>query len=220
MQFHKTSRAENRLGSCDLGELGWEWWGLQRNNVSLTVQRLLPLQTRLRHDPQLLSCDNAWTFVPSAFSCFKCSYGQASRKADLMGKEIHLDTFSPSLILSVVLWHKLSLSVCALTEVQGNYWNIWMAGPSLNPLTNDAWLLQKGTGRTLLPLTDISHQRSMTSPALGWSEAVKSFRVTLLILRSIPQNKQKRGPWATCCKYKRRFSKNLELLRTSTSITW
>ena len=35
-------------------------------------------------------------------------------------------------------------------------------GPLLTLLTNDAWLLQKGTGRTLLPLTDKSHQRSMT----------------------------------------------------------
>lgn len=72
-------------------------------------------------------------------------------------------------------------SVCAPTEVQGNYWNIWMTGPSLNPRTNDAWPLQKGMGRTLLPLTDISHQRSMTSPMLvGWREARDTFGETNL----------------------------------------
>lgn len=71
-------------------------------------------------------------------------------------------------------------SVCAPTEVQGNYWNIWMTGPSLNPRTNDAWPLQKGMGRTLLPLTDISHQRSMTSPMLvGWREAVRALETRL-----------------------------------------
>lgn len=56
MQFHKTSQAENRFG-CDSGELGWEWQGLRRNNVSFTVQRLLSVQPGLRHDPQPFSCD-------------------------------------------------------------------------------------------------------------------------------------------------------------------
>lgn len=124
-------------------------------------------KARLMHDPRRLSCDKTWTSVPFTFSCFKRSYGKAARQADLMGNEIHVDTFFlSSFILSVALRCKLSLSVCALTEVQGNYWNIWMTGPSLYPLTNDAWLLQKGIGRTLLPLTDISHQRSMTTSTL------------------------------------------------------
>ena len=37
---------------------------------------------------------------------------------------------------------------------------------ALNPHTNDAWLLQKGMGRTPLALNDVYHQRSVTSPAL------------------------------------------------------
>lgn len=85
-----------------------------------------------------------------------------------MGNKIHVDTF-------LIPHHSFCLRLCsvslvfllrALTEVQSNYWNIWMTGPSLYPLANGAWLLQKGMGRTLVPLTDISHQRSMTSPTL------------------------------------------------------
>lgn len=105
---------------------------------------------------------------------------KATRKGDMIGKEIHSDTLSSSFILSAALRCELGLSVCAPTEVQGNYWNIWMTGPSLNPRTNDAWPLQKGMGRTLLPLTDISHQRSMTSPVLvGWREAVRALETRL-----------------------------------------
>lgn len=105
------------------------------------------------------------------FSYSTCSYGRDTRKGHSVGKEIHLDTFSREFILTVVLWCEGSLSVCALTEVPGNYWNIWMAGLPLNPLTNDAWLLQKGTGRTLQLLTDIYHQRYTTTSALvGYKE--------------------------------------------------
>lgn len=119
------------------------WFGGVRMGVSLTMHTW----------PAASSCDQSWTFKPSA--AVHVLTGKQHRKET--GKEIH---FSPSsFIMSVVMCVS---AVCALTEVQGNYLNIWMAEPSLNPLTNDAWLLQKGMGRTLLPLTDISHQRSMT----------------------------------------------------------
>lgn len=125
-------------------------------------------------------CERGWGTTCSAFYVIKPEHlylspsaalndhaEKAARQADLMGNEIHADTFLPSsFILSAALRCELTLSVCALTEVQGNYWNIWMTGPSLYPLANDAWLLQKGMGRTLLPLTDISHQRSMTTSTL------------------------------------------------------
>lgn len=69
MQFHKTSQAENRLGGGGViwGELGREGWRLQRNNVSLTVVKLLPLEPRLRHDPLPRPCDKNGASV--AFTC-------------------------------------------------------------------------------------------------------------------------------------------------------
>lgn len=179
--FIRLARQKIDWGLWFEGKLVWERWWLQGNNVSLTVQWRLPLTPGLRHDPQRLSRDKTWTFVPFTFGCFKCSYRKATRKGDMIGKEIHSDTLSSSFILSAALRCELGLSVCAPTEVQGNYWNIWMTGPSLNPRTNDAWPLQKGMGRTLLPLTDISHQRSMTSPMLvGWREARDTFGETNL----------------------------------------
>lgn len=178
--FIRLARQKIDWGLWFEGKLVWERWWLQGNNVSLTVQWRLPLTPGLRHDPQRLSRDKTWTFVPFTFGCFKCSYRKATRKGDMIGKEIHSDTLSSSFILSAALRCELGLSVCAPTEVQGNYWNIWMTGPSLNPRTNDAWPLQKGMGRTLLPLTDISHQRSMTSPTLvGWREAVRALETRL-----------------------------------------
>lgn len=136
--------------------------------------------------------------------------------------------------LSVMLWCKLSLAVCASTEVQGNYWNIWMAGPSLNPLTNDAWLLQKGTGRTRLPLTDKSHQRSMTSPTIvGWREAVRASEMSVCggggpwhtwlwpcstVFLKMERNKGKGGGVTYMLQIQGGFSVSMKLLRTSTSI--
>lgn len=110
-----------------------------------------------------------------------------------MGNKIHVDTFliphhSFCLRLCSV---SLVFLLCALTEVRSNYWNIWMTGPSLYPLANGAWLLQKGMGRTLVPLTDISHQRSMTSPTLVSLRRtlVKIWHMMTFILKSNNQAK-------------------------------
>lgn len=118
---------------------------------------------------------------------------KAARKGDLMGNKIHVDTF---LIPHHSFCRRLcSVSLvfllCALTEVQSNYWNIWMTGPSLYPLANGAWLLQKGMGRTLVPLTDMSHQRSMTSHTLVSLRRtlVKIWHVMTFILKSNNQAK-------------------------------
>lgn len=123
------------------GALGWEGWRLQRNNVSLTVLKLLLLEPRLRRDRLPVPRDKNVASSP-----FTSNLNLLTAKKNKTKYFFLQFDFVSNTDVS---------TVCALTEEQGNYWNIWMAAPPLDPLANDAWLLQKGMGRTLLPLTDV-----------------------------------------------------------------
>lgn len=146
MQFHKTSQAENRLG----GGVGLEgglvirrrWWW-QRNCNSLCCRcnwtaappRSISHVTKSKHLP----------FPPSvALSLFyKKGEGQkregkeekrgAASKRRPDGKQDSCRHF-------LIPHHSFCLQSggvssvflpLALTEVQSNYWNVWMTGPSL-----------------------------------------------------------------------------------------